>query len=647
MRIILFLLLVSNALFAQQDEQIAKTDSTANEILIENRLIEFPDTIRWLNTQQPLSIRNFEGRFLLLSFWTSSSSLSVGQLKELNRLSSVHDNLDIVIVHSGKYESERLTTTLRNFIVEQDIKFPLVNDSAFVLFSDYGIEAWPTNILADPTGKIILRSEGMKITGDISTMIELYDGPSKRKGSFLNSEITRINQGILTFPSFITTDDQFSFFISDTRNNRIVQTDVGGFSEYTIGSGQPGFVDGDHRTAKFYLPRGTVFDRKDSVLYIADTGNDAIRKFDLETRIVTTLLGNGERAHTPPEMIVERSHGLNQPTDLVIVDRTLYFTMTGWNQIWMIDLENGMATPVAGNGEFGFTDGRAMDSKLAEPYGITCDETGVIYFTERQSGAIRSLNRGRINIIAGAGIFDYGDEDGRLKKIRMQGPTGVCYHDGNLYVSDQYNHKIKIIDPNKSRSESFLGSGKMGFRRGVPNRMEFNHPNGLTVFRNELFIADTYNQVIRRFNFSTEIIRSFDFMNKDEMEFNPINSYDMLETDTIEIPRGESQLVLHFKLDSMWVLAQNSPQSITITSRDSGVVTDEHGVDDDQGLAVLHVENYGSYNHFVAEITLYFTDAEREQNTYIRSFNLLGLMRVVDDAPIIQDVQIKVPTVND
>jgi len=647
MRIILFLLFVSNALFAQQDEQIAKTDSTANEILIENRLIEFPDTIRWLNTQQPLSIKNFEGKFLLLNFWTSSSSLSVGQLSEMNRLKEVHDNLDIVIIHSGKYESERLTPTLRNFIIENDINFPLVNDSAFVLFSDYGIRAWPTNILADPTGKIILRSEGMKITGDISTMIELYDGPSKNRGSFLNSEISRINQGILTFPSFISTDNQFSLYISDTRNHRIVQSDVGGYNEYSIGSGQPGFADGNHRSAKLYLPRGTVFDRIDSVLYIADTGNDAIRKFDLETRMLTTVLGNGERAPNPTEMILERSHGLNQPTDLVIVDRTLYFTMTGWNQIWMMDIESGMATPVAGTGEFGFTEGRAMDAQLAEPYGITADETGVLYFTERQSGAIRSLNRGRVTTITGAGIFEDGDEDGRAKKVRMQGPTGIHYHDGMLYVSDQYNHKIKLVDPNKSRSESFLGSGKMGFRRGVPHRMEFNHPNGLTVFRNELFIADTYNQVIRRFDFTTEIIRSFDFMNKDEMQFNPIYNLDILETDTIDIPRGESQLVLNFELDSMWTLARNAPQSVTITSRDSGVKSDDIGVDDELGVAVLHVENYGSYTHFVAEVTLFFTDAEREHNTYIRSFNLLGLMRVVEDAPIIQDVRVKVPTVND
>src|SRR5690554_392401 len=111
-----------------------------------------------MNTQMPLSNRNFKGHFLLLNFWTSSSSLSLGQLTELKKLNEIHDNLSIVIIHSGKYESERHNSTLRNFIIENDIPFPVLNDSAFVMFGEYEIEAWPTNILFDPTGKVMVRS---------------------------------------------------------------------------------------------------------------------------------------------------------------------------------------------------------------------------------------------------------------------------------------------------------------------------------------------------------------------------------------------------------------------------------------------------------------------------------------------------------
>lgn len=645
MRSLIFLILLSSGLCAQQNNTLNVENSpTAHSTQHVAQAIEFPDSLDWLNTQQPLSIQNFEGHFLLLNFWTSSSSLSLGQLTELKKLNEIHDNLSIVIIHSGKYESERHNSTLRNFIIENDIPFPVLNDSAFVMFGEYEIEAWPTNILFDPTGKVMVRSEGMNIQGDISTLIELYEGSSKNGGSYLFSESHRFNQGVICYPSFITTDEQFSLFISDSRNHRILQTDIGGFCEHVIGSGLPGFEDGNQRSARFYLPKGVAFDRRDSVLYIADTGNDAIRKFDLETRQVTTVLGNGERAATPPEMIVERSNGLNQPTDLVVIDGTLYITMTGWNQIWMMDIESGMATPVAGDGKFGFTEGRAMESQLAEPYGITADETGTIFFTERQSGAVRSLNKGRLLTVLGQGVFEYGDEDGRSKKVLMRGPAGIVYHDGNLYVSDQYNQKIKLVDPNKARAETFLGSGKLGFRRGVPNRMEFNHPTGLAVFNNELFIADTYNQVVRRFNFESEIIRSFDIMNKDEMEFNPINIYEMIEIDTIFIPRGESQVVLNFQLDSIWTLAQHAPHGVAITSRDSGVEIDPHGVDEVLGSVVLHLENYGSYRHFVAETTLFFTDAERNKNTYLTMFNILAPMRVVEDAPVIQDVFVPVRT---
>lgn len=635
----LFLFLFSGGLFAQKADTlvVSQPDKVA-------RAIEFPDTLKWLNTQMPLSLRNFEGHFLLLNFWTSSSSLSLGQLKELKRLDEIHDNLSIIIVHSGKYESEGQTATLRNFIIENDVPFTVINDSAFVMFSEYGIEAWPTNILIDPTGKIMLRSEGMSVEGDISALIELYDGPSKTGGSYLFSETQRFNQGVICYPTFIASDEQFSLFISETRSHRILQTDRGGYSEHIIGSGFPGFEDGNQRSARFYLPRGVAFDRRDSVLYIADTGNDAIRKFNLETRQVTTVLGNGERASTPPEMIVDRSHRLNQPTDLVVVDGALYITMTGWNQIWMMDIESGMATPVAGDGQFGFTEGRALQSNLAEPFGITADESGIVYFTERQSSGIRSLNKGRLLTIMGQGTFEYGDEDGRSKKALMRGPSGITYHNERLYVSDQYNQKIKVVDPNKGISETFLGSGQMGFRSGVPQRIEFNHPTGLAVFNNELFIADTYNQVVRRYNFETEIIRSFDLMNKDQMEFNPINIYEMFEIDTLIIPRGESQVVLNFQLDSLWTLAQNAPHGVVIKSKDSGVKIDPQGLDEELGAVVLHLENYGSYNHFVADITLFYTDVEHNQNTYIKSFTILAPVQVQESAPLIQDVTVPLNT---
>ncbi|TVR40226.1 MAG: hypothetical protein EA392_04355 [Cryomorphaceae bacterium] len=642
------LLLAAPQAFAQKKNKKKKDSGTPEAVEPTreptNTLVEFPyDDVDWLNSPQRIRRAALNGKFVLLSFWAMSSELCLTQLDWMNQLKKEHRSLETIIVHSPKYPAERDTSFLRDAIIKHNIQFPVLNDQNFFLWDEYMIEAWPTHLLFNPEGELVMRWQGAKPGADFSDFISRYEGRVVSTGSFYSSELGKFQQGLMAFPTFIENDGVIFLFVSDTRGNRIHKVDVNGIVEETIGIGKEGWTDGSYMSAKFKGPRGMAYHKSDSALYIADTGNNLIRRYDLRKQMVSTVLGNGLRSFEIPDTIIGSSHGLNQPTDITIVDDLLYITMTGWNQIWKYNLITGIAEPHAGTGKFGFEDGKLEASLLAEPYGITHDNDGVIYFTERQSSAVRSLTRNRVVTITGKGVFEYGDVDGKSKEALLQAPAGITYHAKKLYVADQFNNKIKEIDPGSGRVETLIGTGDRGYRNGSGLRAILNKPTGLTFLRDKMYFSDTYNHNLRVFNPERDFVRPFEFENKFEMSFQAVNNTQLLELDTIYVPRGESGITLQFELGGNWYIEENAPNEVIITQRNIGVQPDDDGFNRELGQIRLEIENYGALTHFFADVSLFYRPVDNEQLIFHRTFTVMVHVRMDEEAPPEQNVLFIVP----
>jgi hypothetical protein len=85
--------------------------------------------------------------------------------------------------------------------------------------------------------------------------------------------------------------------------------------------------------------------------------------------------------------------------------------------------------------------------------------------------------------------------DGFGREARLQHPLGVVYVDGMLYVADTYNNKIKRLDPRTRKIETVFGTGAAGARDG--DAPTFDEPGGITYAHGKLYIADTNNHLIR------------------------------------------------------------------------------------------------------------------------------------------------------
>ncbi|MHC4196736.1 MAG: thioredoxin-like domain-containing protein [Planctomycetota bacterium] len=499
------LLAVSLYLLLGRNSGPGPLENKAHASSINMKASEFPDGMEWLNTGgKPIRLADLRGKMVLLDFWTYCCINCMHVIPDLKRLEAKYPNELVVIgVHSAKFLNERDADNIRQAILRYGLEHPVVNDDEFRIWTMYGTRSWPTFVLIDPEGNIVARYSGEGNYDEIDGQLDAYIKVFRKQGKLNETPFETIleklpaGQSPLEFPGKVLADAGGKrLFISDSGHNRIVITDMDGNVLDVAGSGEEGANDGMFAEAAFFHPQGMTLYEDGNTLYVADTENHLIRSLDLTKKTVTTIAGTGRQGDYFSAGGLGTKAGINSPWDLALLGNYLYIAMAGRHQIWVMDLTNTLLEPYAGNGREGIQDGTLDRSEMAQPSGISTDGKK-LYVADSETSSIREIDTetGRVRTIVGRGLFDFGDSDGGGGEVRLQHPLGVVYRDGLLYVADTYNHKIKVIDPSKDTSNTYLGSGKPGNKDG--NGSEFYEPGGIAFADGKFYIADTNNHVIR------------------------------------------------------------------------------------------------------------------------------------------------------
>jgi len=197
---------------------------------------------------------------------------------------------------------------------------------------------------------------------------------------------------------FVTEDEEL--LIADSDNNRIRKIDRNGVITTIAGNGASGY-DGDDKlatTASLDLPKG-VFQYKNEI-YIAEFGNNRVRKID-RNGIISTIAGNGERKYNGDEILATQAS--IHPQCVYIHNDQIYVSDLQNHRIRKID-HNGIITTIAGTGVNGFYgDGQlAIKADLNCPSGIFVDTDSQIYIADAGNHCIRKIDQyGMISTIAG------------------------------------------------------------------------------------------------------------------------------------------------------------------------------------------------------------------------------------------------------
>jgi uncharacterized protein (TIGR03437 family) len=272
-------------------------------------------------------------------------------------------------------------------------------------------------------------------------------------------------------PQDIKADHGRTFYIADTRNNRIRRVSPTGVVS-TAASG-------------LAAPEGIVVDRAGN-LFIADTGNHRVRRLSPDGQMAV-IAGTGVAGFNG-EAVDARDAQLSFPTSLAIdIDGTLLIADTGNHRIRRLTT-SGYIMTIAGAGERGFGgDGAgAFLAKLDSPRALTVDRHGNLYFSDSGTHRIRCISaQGAIRTVAAALLH----------------PSGLAVDDdGTVYVSDTGNHRLLRVIPN-GVPELLAGTGVRGFANdpGPALTAQFNEPAGLLLdSTGALYVADRRNHRIRR-----------------------------------------------------------------------------------------------------------------------------------------------------
>jgi sugar lactone lactonase YvrE len=291
-------------------------------------------------------------------------------------------------------------------------------------------------------------------------------------------------------PMGVAVDDSGNLLIADYHNNCIRRVDKGGIITTVAGNGKPGYIgDGGLATsAELSSPDSVAVDTS-GVLYIADTGNNCVRKVDTagiistvakcgavslavdkagnvyaadtwNNRIckidnsgtVTAVAGNGTASYSG-DGVPAAGAGLSSPRGVAVDGSgSLYIADTDNSRIRKVDVK-GIISTVAGNGcaDFNYRDtgdgGPATNAGLHLPEGVAVDGAGNIYILEGDSEIVRKVDTsGAITTVAGNGQEGYTGDGGPATAAELFFPTNAAVDaSGDIYISDSGNNRIRVV----------------------------------------------------------------------------------------------------------------------------------------------------------------------------------------------------------
>ena len=311
-------------------------------------------------------------------------------------------------------------------------------------------------------------------------------------------------------PLGVALDGAGNFYIASRDGNRVYKVDSAGQLTIVAGNGTPSYSGdgGPASSAGLNYPVGLVVDSAGN-LYIADKGNQRIRKVDMSGNI-STVAGNGTAGYNGDNIAATRA-SLYFPQGVAADGAgNLYIADTYNQRVRKVDSSGNIST-VAGNGNAGYggDGGAAITASFNYPTGVAVDNAGDIFIADTDNYRIRKVNTsGNISTVAGNGSYGYSGDGGLATSASLYFTVGVAVdNDGNFYITDLYSERIRKVDTSGIIS-TVAGNGGYGFSGdgGPATSARLFDPYGLAVdSAGNLYIADTSNQRIRKVDTSGNI----------------------------------------------------------------------------------------------------------------------------------------------
>lgn len=315
-------------------------------------------------------------------------------------------------------------------------------------------------LVADTDNHLIRKLDGRSASTFAGIIFDTNEA-GQPLGGLLDGEAAL---SVFQSPSAVAVDNSGNVFVADTGNHAIRKIDADGNVTTFAGSriGAPGFANGIGPIARFDAPSALAI-APDGTLYVADTLNHVIRKVT-PSGYVSTLNAASEKA---------------------------------------VEVFDGVVEP-AGD----FRDGPLAEAKFNEPAGLALDGKGNLYVSDSGNQRIRYIDfaAGTVTTVAGGGEAGAGDfyvpgdyADGAAAEARFNAPKGLAVTSaGGLLIADSGNHAIRLLQDGTVYTVVGNAQTSPGKRNGTEKTARLSFPTDVAVDKEgRIYVADAYNNQIR------------------------------------------------------------------------------------------------------------------------------------------------------
>lgn len=466
----------------------------------DNLVPPLPDSLRWLNAPAS-SLHDQRGKVVALVFVNAASAWCWHRLRELALLQArFPGRLQPIAVHVPRFECERDPQYVLRQLRRQGIAFPILHDADWHAWQRFQIESWPTVLLIDAHGQLRERIVGLGPVADLerplAALCDALPLPADEDARGL-AESNAEPRLPLRFPVGIAVNAE-RLYVADSGHHRVLECTHGGRVLRQFGMGTADFMDGELEHAAFRRPHGLALGR--GMLYVADSGNHALRRIVLPSGRVETLCGNGRSGEPVAGPVTTPAAApLNQPLAVAATDSEIYIAMAGDNRLWAYDLGRNALSCRSGSGQLESRDGSGLMAAFAQPMGLAVVQQ-MAYVCDALGSAVRAvqLRNDTVQTLVGQGMWHFGDADGPREHARLQNPQALALSPDAplLWVADTGNGRLRSLR---------LGGGEVS-TVNLPRRL--HGPAGLALSAGALWIAETDAHAVLRLDLASgELVR--------------------------------------------------------------------------------------------------------------------------------------------
>jgi DNA-binding beta-propeller fold protein YncE len=245
---------------------------------------------------------------------------------------------------------------------------------------------------------------------------------------------------------------------------------------------------------------GMTLDR--GALLIADDVRHRLLRFDISSRALTVLAGDGTRGDSPDGTLASVAK-LGGPVDIVVApDNSVVFSESLNHRVRAIAPDGTLRT-LAGTGVPGFSgDGQsALQAQLRDPAGIALHD-GTLYVADADNHRLRAISaEGIITTLAGSGFGGFGGDGGPAAAAALSNPRDVSVGAGGvlLFIADQGNDRVRSVNLRTGIITTYAGDGGAFSGPGPAGATALESPSSVLLSESGfLFIADTGHSVVWR-----------------------------------------------------------------------------------------------------------------------------------------------------